>query len=79
MAWPVLQGQELAVLKEAFKSPLQLHAAFDEPSEAAELVGIFFPGISEAGRKQRVEILMAWAAESRVTIKQQQRQAYQGF
>ena len=38
MSWPVLQGQELAALKGAFASPLQLQAAFDGRDEAAELV-----------------------------------------
>ena len=49
MSWPVLQGQELAALKGAFASPLQLQAAFDGRDEAAELVEAFMPGISNEG------------------------------
>ena len=69
MSWPVLQGQELAALKGAFASPLQLQAAFDGRDEAAELVEAFMPGISNEGKLQRADILVEWAREQGHTLK----------
>ena len=46
MSWPELQGQELAAIRGAFATPLQLQAAFDGAAEAAELIEVFLPGIS---------------------------------
>ena len=76
MSWPEMQGQELAVLKGAFTTPLQLHAAFDGREEAAELVSAFWPGISDEGRNQRADVLMSWAAANGASIKRQRRESF---
>ena len=76
MSWPVLQGQELAALKGAFASPLQLQAAFDGRDEAAELVEAFMPGISNEGKLQRADILVEWAREQGHTLKRQRRESF---
>ena len=71
--WPPLQGQEVAKIKDSFRDPVQLAAAFDTEAEAAELVEALWPGISIQGRDQRAQVLAKWAQDAQSAHKRQRR------
>ena len=71
--WPPLQGQEVAKIKESFRNPVQLAAAFDTEAEASELVEALWPGISSQGRDHRAKTLVKWAQDTQSAHKRQRR------
>ena len=76
LEWPAFQGQELARIREVFTQPLQLAAAYDNDAEATELVEALWPGISQPGCKNRVQLLLDWAKDSEQAMKRQKRLGY---
>ena len=74
MEWPPLQGQEVALLREHYASPLQLRASFDSEAEASDLINLYWPGIGTDGVKERVKILLQWSSDTERAVKRRRRE-----
>ncbi len=67
--WPMLRQELLVYFQNLFKSPRQLHAAFDTEDDCCELINSAFPMMVEEDVRNAAATLMVWSGNSGAALK----------